>query len=144
MIYKDDKRGKIVNPARKQQLIDYSGIRYGKITPTDIDGFFEMINELFIFYEFKYMDTEFPRGQKMALERLIDVIQDGGMQAVLLICRHDVHNTDQEIIAADCIVDEYRYNKIWWKNNGRTAKEITDNIIKKILPQKAIEYGIVS
>ena len=64
MHYSTEQRGKILNPARKRQLVDYSGLRYCKITPTDLDGFLEISSRLYIFYELKYHNAEFAGGQE--------------------------------------------------------------------------------
>ena len=71
MLYDDDNRGSIQFPDRARQLIDFSGLRYNKITPTDIDGFIEYHDEAIVFMEFKYGNAELPYGQKLALERLL-------------------------------------------------------------------------
>ena len=45
-------RGKIRNRDQAQQIRDFSGMCFrGTITPTDIDGYFEINNELFVFME---------------------------------------------------------------------------------------------
>lgn len=67
-----NERGKIENRNRARQIIDFSGLQYGKITPTDIDGLIEYHDKAILLLEFKYADAEMPRGQKVALERMCD------------------------------------------------------------------------
>ena len=57
-----NKKQGIQNRSRARQIIDFSGIKYGNITPTDIDGGFEKQNEVFVFFEMKYGDAEMPTG----------------------------------------------------------------------------------
>ena len=57
-----------------RQIKDFSGLRFGKISPTDIDGFLDFGNSLFIFVEMKHGDTRIPYGQKLALTRLCDAV----------------------------------------------------------------------
>ena len=49
-----------------RQIKDFSGLRFGKISPTDIDGFLDFGNSLFIFVEMKHGDARIPYGQKLA------------------------------------------------------------------------------
>ena len=44
-------RGVIRNRQFAQQLRDFSGLRFGKITPTDIDGFMDFGDRLFVVLE---------------------------------------------------------------------------------------------
>jgi len=81
-------RGVINNRARAQQIINYSGLRYDTITPTDIDGFIDFGNKVFVIMEFKHSDAPLPYGQRLALKRLCDSIKRP-IEAWLLICRHN-------------------------------------------------------
>lgn len=44
----EEVRGKAHNPGRYKQLVDYSKLCWGKITPTDIDGAIDFGGRLFI------------------------------------------------------------------------------------------------
>lgn len=122
-------RGKIINRERAKQLRDFSGLRFGNITPTDIDAFFEIGNNLFIFIEIKYESSELPRGQKLAFERLIDVVGEN-KKAIFIICEHE-EEIEQDIDLASCRVREYRTKKEWKiLENEMTVKELIDKFIK--------------
>ena len=41
------------HPDRASQLVDLTGISYGNASPTDIDGFIELNNKVFVFLEYK-------------------------------------------------------------------------------------------
>lgn len=106
-------RGQIRNEARNKQTIDYSGLRYKKITPTDIDGklhFFEIKRQLFVFIELKWNDAECEGGQRWAFQNLVDVIP---VPAIYIIAEHQVEDTDKPIMGHACIVREYRSNSKW-------------------------------
>ena len=140
MDYDNEQRGKIINPARKRQLVDYSGLRYCKITPTDLDGFLEISSRLYIFYELKYHNAEFAGGQEKAYLNMIDTLQaalgkDGA--SALLVCRHETDDPEEEIDASECIVDKYYYRGKWRPGKGLTARQATDIIIQKVLPERA-------
>lgn len=61
--------GQIENRARKQQILDFSGLVFGKITPTDIDGMIEYHGKAFVYYEFKYLNADTKYGQRTAFEQ---------------------------------------------------------------------------
>ena len=95
------------------QIIDFSKIKFGKITPTDIDGIIDYKNRLWIIIEMKYGNAKLPFGQRLALERLCDDLASGGKQAIVFIARHFVDNADNEIPAEKTVVSEYRYDGTW-------------------------------
>ncbi|MBR1436894.1 MAG: hypothetical protein IJ587_00015 [Synergistaceae bacterium] len=130
MIYADNNRGKIQNRERGRQIIDFSKIRYGNITPTDLDGFFEQGNKIFVFYEYKLPDVEMPRGQRLALMRIVDGLSTAGKSAVLFLCRHEAYNPEVDIQADKAIVEKIYWNNQWFLGKGLTAKEQTDKFIQ--------------
>lgn len=129
-------RGKIVNKKRRQQIVDYSGLRYKNITPTDIDGvgefydmkgYFEIRNQVFIFIELKLAGTELSWGQKTAFERLVDALK---YPAIFIIAEHDIEDTNEEIPAHLCLVREYKSNGKWYKPKSElTLKELVDKYL---------------
>lgn len=140
MIYKDEDRGKIRTcPWRKKQLFDVSGLRYGKITGTDMDLFIEMDDKVFLFYEFKYLqpshkgeDYELPYGQRVAYTRLVDALCETGRTAVLFTCTHRVDDAEQEVTVDDLHVSKYYHKGKWYNCHGRPAKEITDLFLQHV------------
>lgn len=127
--YTDANRGKIHNRERGRQIIDFSGIRYGNITPTDLDGFFEKENRIFVFYEYKLPNAEMPRGQEIALTRVVDGLSAAGKSAVLFLCRHEVYDPEIDIKADKAIVEKLYWNSRWYTGKGLTVKEQTDRFI---------------
>jgi hypothetical protein len=133
MTYTEENRGKIQFRDRARQIIDFSGMRFGNITPTDIDGFFERRDEIFIFYEFKYGEASMPEGQKKALKRTIDAITASGRKAALFVCSHDVSDATQDIDAAKAKVRWYYYDhRQIWEHKDRNVKEATDAYLAKM------------
>lgn len=124
-----NKRGRIQYRDRAQQIIDFSGLRYGNITPTDVDGIIEYKNKAYILYEMKYGSADMPDGQRMAIERQIDDFTNSGKTAVALLCEHDIQNCNEDIDAAKTIVRKYYYNKKWYNDGKRTAKDVSDKFI---------------
>lgn len=121
-------RGEIDNRGRSRQIRNYAGIRYGKITPTDIDGFFEIRDRVFVFFELKYEDAKMKRGQEVALERLVDTIIEP-RKAILLIAKHN-HPVNEDIDAANCKVVRYRWRGKWRPaKEGSTLKQMADRFV---------------
>lgn len=113
-------RGKIRNPAIASQLRDYSGLQFCRgITPTDIDGFVEFDDKVFFFIELKQQNATLPKGQKLALERLVDAIAPP-REAILLIARHTTEQ-GQQIQADESLVSTYRYKRQWRKPQRETT-----------------------
>ena len=133
MQYTDVNRGIIQHRDRARQIIDFSSLRFRKITPTDMDGLIEYRNKGFIFFEYKYQNAKMPDGQKLALERMVDAIQEGGKEAVLFLCSHNVEDTRQDVDAASALVVATYYRGKWTKCNGtKTALDRAISFVKWI------------
>ncbi|MBQ7220762.1 MAG: hypothetical protein IJS28_07275 [Synergistaceae bacterium] len=130
MKYEDSSRGKIQYRDRARQLIDFSGIKYGRITPTDIDGFLEYKGKAFVFYEYKLPEVEMPDGQGLALTRMVDVLSTAGKEAVLFLCRHNETNPNKDIIGSDAIVEGVYWHGKWHQGAQQTVKQQTDKFIQ--------------
>ena len=115
-----DKRGVIVNKQRAQQINDFSGIRFGNITPTDIDGLIEYHDTVWLIFEVKYRGTQLPFGQRLALERMVDAFTSAGKKAMALVVDHEVDDTSESINVSVCLVREiYHSDNMLWKPPNR-------------------------
>lgn len=92
-----------------RQLVVFDGLRYGNITPTDIDGVIEYRNVGYILFEVKHGASSLPEGQRIALERMCD---DLGRQklAFLVVASHTSHG---DIRLMECTVERYRHKAGW-------------------------------
>ena len=117
-------RGVIKNRKFASQIRDFSGLRFGNITPTDIDGLIEYKNMAFIFIELKYKDAVLPLGQRLALERLCDGLIKSSL---LIVASHD-KGPDEDIDVAKSIVSEIRFKRQWHKDDDSTTT--SDMIIR--------------
>jgi hypothetical protein len=106
-------RGTIINVARKQQINDFSRLKFGNITPTDIDGLIEYKNLAYVFLEVKYGNAPFPDGQRIALERLSNDVDLAGKKSIVIIGQHEISNTSESVDAAICWVRKYFYKGSW-------------------------------
>lgn len=104
-------RGVIGNRSFRQQIADMSGLRFGNITPTDLDAFMDFNNKLFVFVETKYGSAPLPHGQRLAIERLCDAChRPPERYAVAFLTSHESHG---DIDFAQTVVTQYRWDGKW-------------------------------
>jgi len=128
-------RGQIEHRERAKQLIDFGGLRFGKITPTDIDGMIEYKGKAFVYYELKYLNAPVPFGQKIAFEQSVKSHIEAGQQAIVMIVEHEVHDCDEDIMANDCLVREFYQNpKEGWvlPTISITAFDLTQQFLNQV------------
>ena len=112
----DADRGKIRNRECAGQLKDFSGLRFGKITPTDIDGFVDFQNRAFVLFEIKHGTTPLPYGQRLGYERLADACEKSGIRTLVIVAHHDVA-APSDIDVAVLPVTQVRFQRQWKKPN---------------------------
>lgn len=130
MTYTDTNRGTIQFRNRRKQIIDFSGLRCDNITPTDCDGIIEYKNKAYVLFEIKYRNAEVPRGQFLALTRMVDDYKRANKYAILIIAEHNVDDAEQDIDAANCKIRKW-YDGTW-RQNPLTLKELIDRFIKYV------------
>ena len=131
MMLTTKKRGVITHRARAKQIIDFSGLRFGNITPTDIDGLIEYHDKCFLFVELKHSNKnrcDLDVGQRLALERLCNSLNK---PALLL---HAIHSepVQNDIQAGACYVYQYFWKREWiLTKHFITVKEAAEGFFKK-------------
>lgn len=126
-------RGKIVTRNRARQIRDFSGLLFGSITPTDIDGLIEYHEKGYIIIEVKLAGAAVPEGQRKAIQRLTDVLWRADKGAICIVASHNTTNTEEAIDVADAAVYEYRYRAKWHHPNGlHTVRELCEWFIAKM------------
>lgn len=139
MEYNEQNRGIIQHHNRAKQIIEFKGLNYGNnITPTDIDGIMEWHKlNAYVIYELKYNDAQVPYGQRMALKEMVDDFIKAGKSAVVMICRHQEKDPDQDVIAAESYVYEYYCGSKWYRLSFPiTCKEVTDRFWEHLWKQQ--------
>jgi hypothetical protein len=101
----------IRNKKHARNLVLFKGMEFHRgIYPTDLDAFIEVDNETFIFIECKKGNSKPDR------------------RAYLLLASHQ---SDGDIILADCLVTYFRHNGETRKTSKRvTVREFTDWILR--------------
>lgn len=125
-----ERRGTIQFRERAKQLIDYSCLRYGNITPTDIDGLVEYKDKAYVFIEIKYENAEMPKGQRIAIERLINDLSKCGKPVAGFLCEHYISDCEEDVDAAKAIVRSLYFNSTWYPDGKRTLKAAMDSYIR--------------
>lgn len=130
-------RGKWHTPQRAAQARDYSGLLYGAITPTDLDGLLDFHNAFWVLFELKLAGTPLPYGQRLALQRLCRDLARV-KPAYVLVAEHETR-AEQPIQAADCWLVEYHNGSAWITPRlGLTLKEAIHLLRRKHLPQAEV------
>ncbi len=108
-------RGTITNRARFIQAIKFDGMKFGRITPTDIDAAIEFDNRLFIFIEAKFVGREILTGQRRFLESMASSANDPpNKYAISIVAEHCVPS-DQDVVLSNAIVRDYWRDGEWKK-----------------------------
>lgn len=149
-MYDDSNRGKISNIERYEQSkrMDYSNmIRRNNITPTDIDGTYDIKGKFFWISEAKFGDKDMENGQKWYFEHLMKMVKtansvDPRYLGVVIVYSHDAP-IDNEIIPRDQEVIKYydSINLMWLTPTGKTTLiEITE-VYESIYDQLVDSYN---
>ena len=113
-----------------RQRADFSGLRFGNIRPTDIDGVIEFENRCCIFMETKHGDANLPIGQRLALERNCD---KWGKTGLVLVMRNTAANNMPTYNIASLPVVEYRHGGKWKAANGGTCLQWVERFATAML-----------
>lgn len=125
-----NRRGEIHNQKRAKQLVRFSGLKYGTITFTDIDGFAEFGDKLFVWVELKHEGAEMPVGQRLALERVATAVEESGRPAYVLLATHDEPPSNDIYMARCKVVRVFRRGK-WHDKDGTKTVEDAVNAIRE-------------
>lgn len=124
----DKVRGVIRNREYATQVRDFSGLRYGNITPTDIDGFIEYKNKGFIVIESKFGNSRLTGGQRLAFERLVDALAK--VKPSILIVGNHSEGSSNDIAIHASKVNEYRFKEVWKiPNEEITIRTMVDKFL---------------
>lgn len=123
-------RGKIRNRIFAAQLRDFSGLRVRNITPTDLDGGYDIGGRVYVFLETKYKDTALKGGQRLFFTRLCQDLEKVGRTVFFLVGNH-MHESSEDIICCDVEITEYWFDGSWRKPRKRITFRQAQVIIHK-------------
>lgn len=101
---------------RLRQIVSFANLRFGpggRIRPTDVDGFLEIRDRLFVWLEVKYRDAPTEPKQRQAFELAARRINLSGAVAVVLIVSHEIDDPREDVDAAVAVVREYFFRDSW-------------------------------
>lgn len=81
--------GEIKWRERMTQAKDFSNLKLGGFTPTDVDFAYDVRGDVFIFGELKAKGAPLPVGQRRLLMALLMLCLEAGKQCVVLVAEHD-------------------------------------------------------
>ena len=123
-------RGEMSNVVLATQPRDYSALRYGKITPTDIDGLLDFKNKVWVIFELKHGNAPLPFGQRLAIERLVDDLSSV-KPSIGFVASHN-HQSSEDIDASNSIVTSFRYKNKWVDDTrAMTLRQAIDSFLYK-------------
>lgn len=126
--------GVIRHRTRSLQVNDFRNLRYGKITPTDIDGALEFNGKLFIFIEAKFIGTPIGRGQELFLERITDSLTFKPQRFAYAIIADHHHPSDEDVDFSNMTVRTIRQNGRWKPpmQRGLTVRQAIDRMVSAV------------
>ena len=100
------------NREQFDQIVSFDSMTFGKLSPTDFDGFLEFNDKVFIIIETKYQDAQMPLGQRLALERICDAIYESGRISTVMVTSHNTPK-DENIDLGNTTLTKIRWQKKW-------------------------------
>jgi len=134
----------ILNQDRMKQIVDFSNLKVGGFTPTDIDFVMEKNNKWWVFGEVKVQGTPITKGQDILYQRLCDNYLKLEIPCIYILTHHntpvneviDVGNLPvdiAEIVAPNKagIWKKKRYNDKLVFFKGQTIAKIVNSFANK-------------
>lgn len=95
------------NIGKAKQLVSFDGIDYDGASLSDIDFCMEYRNKIWVIGEVKSQNVNVPKGQRLFLQRFVDMARDSGKRAIAIIVEHNVWNWKEIVMLKNCKVREY-------------------------------------
>lgn len=127
-------RGVIRDRDAANQVRDFSGLRYGTITPTDLDAIVEFGNRAFILIELKRGQAPLMTGQGLLLERTVQRIRGGGAVAIAIVASHETP-LEKDIDVAGAEVRMFFTLSAW-------EEPVASITVREMLDRFLIENGL--
>jgi len=105
--------GLIHHRPRARQINCFTGLKFGTITPTDLDGLIDYHNERFAFLELKLRDAPVAEAQAKAFTRVVDAIEIAKKQACFFVAEHTTDDPMVDVPADRCLVRCFYTHQKW-------------------------------
>lgn len=123
----------IRDKVHNNQYVDFSGLKFGRVRPSDIDGFM-IFNNLTIIFEFKHVNTHgISAGQQRILKTMCDRMHSDKAHAIVIYATHSNDAYMSDLDAGNAIVQSWYFgNSEWRKAKSRvTAREFVAWLMRK-------------
>ena len=119
-------RGSYNHTKMARQLLRFDGLRYGNVTPMDVDGLIEWKNRKRAILEVKMKNVKVLDGERLALERMVNDFYHAGKEAIAIVADHTVFDAKEDVMVKDCLVREIYHSseKIWRPTNRMMTVEM--------------------
>ena len=107
--------GLINHGSRARQLNSFTGLKFGSITPTDLDGLIDYHNERFAFLELKLRDGPLSEAQATAIIRVVDAIEAAKKRAAFFVAEHCEDDPTVDVPADRCLIRSIYSRQQWWQ-----------------------------
>lgn len=119
--------GMIRNSNMVKQAIDFKGVEFGKVHPTDIDCVLEFDGKHLILIEVKKAGNNIPMGQKNVLERIANNWRGN---SIVLKVEHEC-DEHRDIPIQQCLLTLYYYKGKWHKpKKNKILTEVIHDLLK--------------
>lgn len=120
----------VIQSERIKQVLNFEGMKFGNITPTDMDMVIEYHDKAVVLCEYKLLGCGMPYGQRICLERIARDIEKAGKESVVLLCIHNVKDVYKDIPAKDAFVRAVYYHGKWHKGDEATALQYIERFLR--------------
>jgi hypothetical protein len=123
-------RGAIRSPRFASRPRSFAGLRFGNITPTDIDCSVDFQGDRFVFVEGKTCGAPFDDGQRRHLEYLVKGLRSGGKKAFAVVIEYP--RGEDEVDYGSCLVWKWFYGDawLWWADGQETLAAFFQWVLK--------------
>lgn len=129
-------RGAIRDAKKISRIRDFTRLRWGNITPTDVDGLLDFYNRAWVIFEAKMGDAMPPMGQRLALEHQADDL--ARTKPTLLLVLRVPDGAPEPIDYANLVVSASREHGAWENaERGKAAKGAIDGFLARVLVRGA-------
>jgi hypothetical protein len=131
-----------------RQVLDFKTLQFrGKgyksklIWPTDVDAVLDFDGRFFVFIETKFGDAALPVGQELALKRLVNAVEDSGLEACLIVASHS-QGPEERIAAGASKVVRFWKGHGWWYPDlpGITVREQIEILLNRSMDASLSQF----
>ena len=116
-------RGVYQSKRRAKQLLLFDGLKWGNITPTDVDMVIEFKNATWVLCEVKFNGRTVGLGQRLLMERFVEDMSRAGKTAIAIVSDHYIEDCETDVDVKQTTVREFysTTDPIWKRTKNPTT-----------------------